>query len=324
MSIKFIGELMTESPADFESECSTPRGFNVPIHRMASAPPSISQDASSLRAAALLTLKSKTRPRYQLPSHGDRPDDASSVASTRRAAPSPELNYGSEDGIADVEGSMEEEMDGEKEEGEISDDDAGTAVKASTLMDVDDGPLPGLTSSSMNVTDVGNTSGLQHRSHKSPPASLHHTVLKPTTLSISSNFDSAISVSADSSNGGLNQLSMVPTALSTAVQPILSSVPASARSLEGSPTTKLPTPPPRISSVPSQPSSSIPLNLTSSRYITPPGRRDVDLRESVPTAHTERSRANRHASPPMFSRQITSPPVDDAHVRPSLNSGLFV
>ncbi|KAF8527572.1 hypothetical protein BU17DRAFT_81778 [Hysterangium stoloniferum] len=130
---------------------------------MASATSSAAPDVSSLRAAALLTLKSKRRPR-RAPlaqvrrTSPDRPDDGSSVTATRRGPPSPELNYGSDEGLADAEGSTEEDepLGGEKEEGEISDDEIAPP-KDTVPMDIDTEPLPGLISpSAMQPKDGGN------------------------------------------------------------------------------------------------------------------------------------------------------------------------
>ena len=123
-----------------------------------STTPPIFQDISSLRDAALKTLRSRPKakppPTQQSglrPSPGY-PDDNSSVASTKGAPPSPVLDYGSEDGLADAEGSTEEDepVEGEKEEGEISEDEAPQPSKPPALpvsMDVDNEPLPGLMSS---------------------------------------------------------------------------------------------------------------------------------------------------------------------------------
>ncbi|GJJ13382.1 hypothetical protein Clacol_007635 [Clathrus columnatus] len=117
---------------------------------MASASSFVTQDISSLRAAALLTLKprSKSRPlpRRTSPEH---PDDTSSIASTLRAPPSPELDYGSDDASGDAQKTPvnEEKKEGEKEEGEISDDETHRVVKPNLSMaDIDNEPLPGLTS----------------------------------------------------------------------------------------------------------------------------------------------------------------------------------
>jgi hypothetical protein len=298
---------------------------------MASAPPSISQDASSLRAAALLTLKSKTKPRYHPPSRVDRPspDVASSVASTRRAAPSPELNYGSDDGLADAEGSTEEEGEGEKEEGEISDDDAGAGagVKAfSMLMDIDNEPLPGLTVSSI-TPDAG---GLRHRIHNSPPASLVPTAPKAVTLSTSVNSNSATS-GPRSSTIVSNNPSIPSIAASTAAKPTSPRAPAV--EVESRSSNRPPTPPPRTSSSSNTHSLAYTSDATS-RFITPRmPHRDADRRVTDPLPNSERSKANRYTSPspPGFSRQVISKPslstllsLDNAHVRPSLSSELFI
>ncbi|KAF8514787.1 hypothetical protein JB92DRAFT_119895 [Gautieria morchelliformis] len=304
---------------------------------MASAPPSISQDASSLRAAALLTLKSKTKPRYHPPSRVDRPspDDASSVASTRRAAQSPELNYGSDDGLADAEGSTEEDGEGEKEEGEISDDEAGAGVKASPmLMDIDNEPLPGLTASSITPRSSEDASGLRHRGHNTPPTSLVPTAPKAVTLSTSVNSDSATS-GPRSSTIVPDHPSITSSAASAAAKPTSHGAPAvevGSRSSNRSPVTKIPTPPPRTSSSSNKPSLSFTSDATS-RFITPRiPHRDADRRATDPVPNLERSKANRHTSPspPVFSRQVNSKPslstlasLDNTHVRPSLSSELF-
>lgn len=117
---------------------------------MASALSYTTQDISSLRAAALLTLKSRLKPR-RLVRHTslENADDTSSIASTRRAAPSPELDYGSDDIPAtDTTVQVDQEKKaGEKEEGEISDDETQQVTKSSfSMMDIDNEPLPGLNS----------------------------------------------------------------------------------------------------------------------------------------------------------------------------------
>lgn len=306
------------------------------VYGMASASPSISQDASSLRAAALLTLKSKGKPRYHLPSRVDRPspDDASSVASTRRATPSPDLNYGSDDGIADAEGSTEEEeLEGEKEEGEISDDDAGAAVKLSPQpMDIDDGPLPGLTSSSVGVKGVEVT-GSQYRSHASPPATLAPTAPKAVMHSTSVDTNSAMPTS-EAPIVISDQLSTTPIILTTASKPISSTVPAagaSTRSSDHSPITKLPISPLRASSTASRAPASISSDPASGHFSSRSRYRDANRKESDATANLEHSEDIRRASPPVFSQEANTNPslsilphMDSAHVRPSLNSELSI
>ncbi|KIJ53497.1 hypothetical protein M422DRAFT_25373 [Sphaerobolus stellatus SS14] len=167
---------------------------------MTSTTPPLPKDISSLRAAALLTLKSRSKPRQlQVQQPGLRPstdhvDDNSSVASTKRAAPSPELDYGSDDGMEDAEGSTEEEEahGGEKEEGEISEDEAPPAknLGGPAPMDVDEEPLPGLMSFSMSrqAQEARRSSPPKQVSGKPPPifsasssnTPLASTISKPT------------------------------------------------------------------------------------------------------------------------------------------------
>jgi hypothetical protein len=298
---------------------------------MTSASPSISQDASSLRAAALLTLKSKAKPRYHLPPRADRPspDDASSVASTRRATPSPELDYGSDDGIADAEGSTEEdEVEGEKEEGEISDDDTGAAAKTSpTLMDIDGGPLPGLASSSVGVKPPEDTSG-QHRNHASPPMTFTPTAPKAVTHSTSVNSNSSVPKVSIVMSG---QPSTASGTLPTAVKPISPTAPPlelGSHSSELSRITKLPTP---SHTTTGTPPASILSDVTSRHIASRPSQRDVNRHETDAAANFDRSKDSRRASPPVSSQEANTttslsiqPPLDSAHVRPSLNSELSV
>lgn len=120
---------------------------------MPATTPPLPPDVSSLRAAALLTLRSKSHPRLPIApgkrTLPDYPDDISSVASTRHVLPSLELDYGSDDGIEDAGGSTEEENSGEKEEGEISEDEAPPKPPPTSVMamNIDEEPLPGLMSS---------------------------------------------------------------------------------------------------------------------------------------------------------------------------------
>lgn len=139
---------------DFENQtisCSFSFAFiSLNIYLMASASSYTTQDISTLRAAALLTLKSRLKPR-RLARHPslENPDDTSSIASTRRAAPSPELDYGSDDTPpTDTAVQVDQEKKaGEKEEGEISDDETQQVTKSSfSMMDIDNEPLPGLNS----------------------------------------------------------------------------------------------------------------------------------------------------------------------------------
>ena len=274
-----------------------------------------------------MTLKSKIKSRYHPPSQ---PDDTSSLASTRKAPPSPELNYGSDDRMADADESIEgdERGEGEKEEGEISEDDTSAAVKTSpTLMDIDDEPLPGLTAPLTNVQDSEDTGALIHRSHKSPPADLVPPVLKTPTLSTSDNSNSAISGPGSSSVIVLNRpstQSALKSVTTGAVSPTNPATEAGSRSSNRSPANNLPTPFPRPSSGASKPSVSFTSDSTS-RFIPPRlPQRDTDRRVTDPVANTERPKAKRYTPPPVFSRQPSSKPsllpVDNAHVRPSLSS----
>lgn len=119
-----------------------------PAYRaMAAASSYTTQDITSLRAAALLTLRSRPKSR-RLPRRTslEKPDDTSSIASTRKAPASPELDYGSDDASENgnnpqIQTEQEEEA-GEKEEGEISDDETRRiAQPSSSGMDIDSEPL---------------------------------------------------------------------------------------------------------------------------------------------------------------------------------------
>lgn len=300
---------------------------------MAMTSSSIAQDVSSLRAAALLTLKSKAKPRNHPPSQAPFQDDTSSVAPIQRAPPSPVLNYGSDDGMP-VDGNESTEGDdgddgteGEKEEGEISDDDTGAAAKAPPmLMDIDDQPLPGLNASSINVTDSEDADALTHDGQKSPTTSLAPATSKAPTDTHS---NSALSGPAKSSAVVLDDLSTQPVTTSTAAKPIPSTTPSletGSRPSKPLPVNKQSTPPltPSVTSKTSVPSTSGPI----SRIVPPrpPPLHGTDRQETDLIVDTERTKTNRHTPPPVFSRQLNSKPslllLDDAHVRPSLSSEL--
>ncbi|KAF8585104.1 hypothetical protein K439DRAFT_1081471 [Ramaria rubella] len=276
---------------------------------MASITAPVSQDASSLRAAALLTIRSKARPRYQS-SGEDRPpqdhlDDASSVASTRRIAPSPELNYGSDDGLADAEGSTEEEEEGEKEEGEISDDDVTPAKTSPITMDVDNEPLPGLASSSSRTWYLEDTSGLQSKNHlrTSPvPPSTY-----PSTKPASRIFEQPHTTTSFTGTLDTTPLSTVPTG-------------SGDHALNQSPVLKRPASPrnPPASSKSSAPSSHLP-NASFSRFLSPQAETDRHGSDSA----AEQAKVTGLSSHPSSSRQVTSkfdvPSTDTTLIRPSLN-----